>query len=145
MGVLLWQMEFRQWTPILSRRTVGWKRTARRTVKRLVARVRPTRGRTMQRISQDTNPTVQLIVNLPKLPVALKLIRREAKSRQHDHEDEAIPELQPPLDGFEKFHLGTTNIQHRTSNNQFSECAPSAHWMFDVGCWMLDVFIYSMQ
>ena len=47
---------------------------------------------------------MQFIINPAELTVALQLIRREAKARQHDHEDEAIPKLQPPLDGFEDFH-----------------------------------------
>jgi hypothetical protein len=29
----------------------------------------------------------------------------------------------------------TTNIQHRT----FIGCHSRKHWMFDVGCWLLDV------
>jgi hypothetical protein len=35
---------------------------------------------------------------------ARKLIRREAKSREHDDENQTIPDLQTPLDGFENFH-----------------------------------------
>src|SRR4026209_1357095 len=35
------------------------------------------------------------------------------------------------------------NIQHPTSNTQHPlNCQSSIHWMFDVGCWMLDVFHY---
>src|SRR5437867_10508914 len=33
------------------------------------------------------------------------------------------------------------NIEHRTSNSQHPMMTPnSMHWMFDVGCWTLDVF-----
>ncbi len=47
---------------------------------------------------------MQFIVNPAKLPPALQLICREAEARQHDHENEAIPDLQTPFDGFEYFH-----------------------------------------
>src|SRR5262245_31342941 len=35
------------------------------------------------------------------------------------------------------------NIQHRTSNIQHPTClrVPTGHWMLDVGCSMLDVFL----
>src|ERR1035437_6513705 len=33
----------------------------------------------------------------------------------------------------------TSNIQHPTSNAQWSDCGRRPHWMFSVGCWMLDV------
>jgi hypothetical protein len=58
----------------------------------------------MQRTSQNTDALVNFVVNLAELPVALKLIGRETKPRQHDHQNQAIPKLQTPLDGFENFH-----------------------------------------
>ena len=47
---------------------------------------------------------LQFIVNPAHLPAAFELIRRETETRQHDHQNEAIPELQSPLDGFENLH-----------------------------------------
>src|SRR5207247_803169 len=38
-----------------------------------------------------------------------------------------------------EIELGTTNIQQPTSNIQRGWWM-SNHWLFDVGCWMLDVF-----
>jgi hypothetical protein len=58
----------------------------------------------MQIVREDSNALMQLIVQMPELPVALKLIRRQTKSRQHTDENQTIPDLQPPLDGFEDFH-----------------------------------------
>ena len=57
----------------------------------------------MKRIGQNFEPPMQFIFNATELPPAFKLIRREAEARQHDHENQAIPDLQPPLDGFEIF------------------------------------------
>jgi hypothetical protein len=47
---------------------------------------------------------MQFVINPAKLAIAFKVIRSEAEARQHDHEDEAIPDLQPPLDGGENLH-----------------------------------------
>jgi hypothetical protein len=47
---------------------------------------------------------MHFIINATEQPPALELIRREAEARQHDYEDEAIPDLQSPFDGFENFH-----------------------------------------
>ncbi len=58
----------------------------------------------VKRISQNANPPVKFVVYLTELAVALQLIRRETKTRQHNDENQAIPELQTPLDGFENFH-----------------------------------------
>lgn len=38
-----------------------------------------------------------------------------------------------------KMKIETSNIQHRTSNNQWMR--RRKHWMFGAGCWLLDVFI----
>src|SRR5205809_4390220 len=41
--------------------------------------------------------------------------------------------------------LGTSNIQHPTSNTQPPINGPIGnHWLFDVGCWVLDVFLRFM-
>ena len=58
----------------------------------------------MQRISQNTNPAMQFVVNLAELAVALQLIRGDTETGEHDDENQAIPNLQSPLDGFENFH-----------------------------------------
>jgi hypothetical protein len=44
---------------------------------------------------------MQLIVNAPQHTSAFQLKRRDAKSHQHGHENEPIPDLQTPADGFE--------------------------------------------
>src|SRR5437773_6873301 len=39
----------------------------------------------------------------------------------------------------------TSNIQHPTSNTQPPTNGPIGnHWLFDVGCWVLDVFLRFM-
>jgi hypothetical protein len=58
----------------------------------------------MQRICQNSNPPMQFIVNATEQPPAFQLIRGEAEAREHDHENQAIPDLQPPFDGFENVH-----------------------------------------
>jgi hypothetical protein len=52
------------------------------------------------------------------------LTRREAKPREHGHEDETIPDLQPPFDGFENFHYFVPqfikpNLKQRLSGKHF--------------------------
>ncbi|MEJ0091773.1 MAG: hypothetical protein WDM80_18740 [Limisphaerales bacterium] len=47
---------------------------------------------------------MQFIINAAERTATLQLIRRETKAREHNHENQAIPELQAPLDGFENFH-----------------------------------------
>jgi hypothetical protein len=45
---------------------------------------------------------------------------------------------------FEK-KLKWENIRHPTSNTQHpEECARVVHWLFDVGCWMLDVSVFEL-
>ena len=41
------------------------------------------------------------IVNPAELPAARQLIRAAAKPDQHGDQDQAVPELQPPFDGFQ--------------------------------------------
>ena len=72
----------------------------------LAAVLRSASGRTMQCVVQDSNPAVQFLVNPAKLAPPFQLIRGEAKPCQHGHQYQPIPELQPPFDGFEKFHPG---------------------------------------
>jgi hypothetical protein len=70
---------------------------------------------------QHADATLQFFVNAPELPSALELIRREPKSREHHHEDEAIPDLQSPADGFEdhaRFSKKRRNNQQPTSNER---------------------------
>src|SRR5437773_834455 len=38
----------------------------------------------------------------------------------------------------------TSNIQHPTSNTQPPINGIGNHWLFDVGCWVLDVFLRFM-
>jgi len=86
------------------RAAVLGKLAGRRAVKRAFSFIRFVWWRMAQRIGQDSNPAMQFIVNPAKQPSTLKLICGKTKSRQHNHKDEAIPELQPPLDGLENFH-----------------------------------------
>src|SRR5216110_3222083 len=56
-----------------------------------------------------------------------------------------IGPLPPPR--LPPFHepLGTPNIQHPTSNTQPPINGPIGnHWLFDIGCWVLDVFLRFM-
>src|ERR1035438_6976731 len=78
----------------------------RRTVEWRFISLRPAGWRTMQCAFQNFNPTMQFTINAPEQPRALKLIRRDAETRQHEHENQAIPELQPPLDGFWNHKVG---------------------------------------
>ena len=114
------QMKFRWRTWILSRRAVIRKLAGRRTIeRRFVSPAGPRGGGRRNAPARTSNPTMQFIINPAKQPPAFKLIRGEAKTRQHDHENQAIPELQPPLDGFGDHCLGnirTFNIQRRTLN-----------------------------
>ena len=142
MCVFRWQIEYKHMTHGLSRPLAVGKLAGWRTMKRRLTRVRIKRRRTMKRIGQNSCPTIQFIIYPAHLPAPFKLIRGEPKAREHDHQDEAVPDLQPPLDGFENHFWGTSNIQHPTSNAQFEKCAPSTHWMFSVGCWLLDVFTF---
>ena len=47
---------------------------------------------------------IVLVVNLAELAVAIQLIRGDAEACEHNDENQAIPDLQSPLDGFEDFH-----------------------------------------
>jgi hypothetical protein len=99
----------------------------------------------MNRVRDHSKSQVQFAVNPTHLPSVFQLIRRETEARQHNNQDEAIPDLQPPFDGFGDHGWETSNIEHRTSNAQLKISAPRCHSMFSVRCWMFDVFIYSMQ
>jgi hypothetical protein len=77
----------------------GW-----RVVKSWFARIRTSRWRTTKCIGQNSNPTMQFIINATEQPPAFQLIRGDAETCEHDHENKAIPDLQPPSDGSENFH-----------------------------------------
>jgi hypothetical protein len=52
------------------------------------------------------------------------LIGGKAEAREHDHENQAIPDLQPPLDGFKNFHYFAPqsikpNLKQRLSKKRF--------------------------
>ena len=100
-----WQMKFRPWTISLEWwRAIFRHLFGRRAIKRLLFRILPTWRRAVQRICQNTKSPVQLIINLAELAVAFQLICGYAKTGEHDDENQAIPDLQTPLDGFENFH-----------------------------------------
>jgi hypothetical protein len=69
-------------------------------------------------IGQQVKSPLQLVINPAHLPAPFELIRGEPKAREHDHQNEAIPELQPPLDGLGDHFGKTFNIQHSTPNIQ---------------------------
>src|ERR1700722_5681430 len=97
-------MEFKRWTRILSGRAIFWKLAGWWTIKRLFISIRPARRRTVQRICQNSNTTMQFIINTTDQSSALKLIRSKSKSGEHDDENQAIPDLQSPFDGVKNFH-----------------------------------------
>jgi hypothetical protein len=49
-----------------------------------------------------------------------------------------LPDASPPNDPTEH---PTSNIQHPT----LIDCAIGSHWVFDVGCWMLDVLLLRLR
>jgi len=48
------------------------------------------------------DPVLQLLVDLPKLIGALQLICRHAKTREHHHKQQPMPQLQTPSNGVEE-------------------------------------------
>ena len=64
----------------------------------------------VQRTDNRSEALFQIRIQPRHLSPALKLIRRETEARQHGHEDEAIPDLQPPLNGFENHFWGGTGV-----------------------------------
>lgn len=100
---MLWSQLKHRLTTLEPLRSIGLK-PRRRRPRKLIITIVGARRRAMKVASQNSDPLVQLIINPSKLPATLHLICRDAKSRQHHHENQAIPELQPPLDGFENFH-----------------------------------------
>ena len=73
---------------------------------------RAARAGAVQDLSNRADAAVDAVVHATELAVAFQLIRRAAKAREHDDENQPIPELQAPLDGVENFHWG--NIQRST-------------------------------
>ncbi len=58
----------------------------------------------MKGVDKSIKTMLQLCVNKAHLPIVFQLISRDSKSRENQHENQAIPDLQPPFDGFENFH-----------------------------------------
>ncbi len=58
----------------------------------------------MKCASKYLHAPMQFIIYPTQLPSAFKLVCRETKSRQHEHKNQTIPDLQPPFDGVENFH-----------------------------------------
>ena len=65
-------------------------------------------GRGTAGIHQHGGALMQLIVNSAELLAAFQLIRRYSESHHQPGQDDPIPELQPPSDGFEEFHQRST-------------------------------------
>ena len=88
-----------RWLELLRRRTVElalpWPTTARRRA---------------QRTHECIPSTMQFIINAAQQPSALQLIRGDTESDQHRDKDEAVPELQPPFDGFEDHFSGNIEL-----------------------------------
>jgi hypothetical protein len=52
-------------------------------------------------VAKFGHAAAQFVVSTTKLFVALELISSKAEARQHREEEEAVPELQLPANGFE--------------------------------------------
>ncbi len=84
----------------------------RRTVKiwpLIHLRPRPPRRWVMQRVDQDPDSLVQLIIDSVELLVAGQAVRRDPEPHEDAHQDQAVPDLQPPLDRFENLHRALFN------------------------------------
>jgi hypothetical protein len=55
-------------------------------------------------LENDLNLTIQFLVQVLELSGSLQSPGREPESRQHRHEEQSVPELQPPADGMEELH-----------------------------------------
>jgi hypothetical protein len=64
------------------------------------------RGRAVrvQRVDDGGEAAVQIIVDAAELSAAVELVGGQAKAGQHGHENEAVPDLQLPANGFGDFH-----------------------------------------
>jgi hypothetical protein len=56
------------------------------------------------RPENDLDLTIQFLVHALELSRSLQPPGREPKARQHRHEQQSVPELQPPADGMEELH-----------------------------------------
>jgi hypothetical protein len=55
-------------------------------------------------VGNEIKATLQPFIYTAKLAAALQLVCGDAESGQHNHEDEAVPDLQAPADGVKDFH-----------------------------------------
>jgi hypothetical protein len=55
-------------------------------------------------LENDLDLTIQFLVHALELSGSLQPPGREPEARQHRHEEQSVPELQPPADGVEKLH-----------------------------------------
>ena len=83
---------------VWSKWTIRWL-TIRRRLVRIARWRRPLHG-----IHYHSNVVAYLAINVVVLPVAFQLIRNADKAHKNEGKEETIPDLQPPLDGFEDFH-----------------------------------------
>ena len=83
-----------------SRKLAVWQLIWRRVIHRQIFVTR----RMMQRGGKNVRAPVQFVINPAKHLAALKLKRRETEAGEHANQNQAIPKLQAPLDGFENFH-----------------------------------------
>src|ERR1041385_5942217 len=60
------------------------------------------RSRQAQGVAQLTHAALEFLIDAPKLSSTLQFISGQAEPCQYAHEDEAVPDLQPPADGFEE-------------------------------------------
>jgi len=89
----VWRTVFLQhWWELILRQLVGWWSVF-------------AAWRVMQRGAENICAPIQFVINPAKDLPSFELKRREAKTRQHNDKNQAIPKLQPPFDGFENFHL----------------------------------------
>ena len=93
--------------------------------------IRPARRRRTKRSRENTDPALQFIINPAHLPPPFELIGRESKARKHDHENQAIPDLQPPFDGFENHTIRRTSYASPISKLSRTRITrPSDGWWF---------------
>jgi hypothetical protein len=60
-------------------------------------------GRPIRRVGaqQGHQPLIKVLVNPPQLIVSRHVVGGEAEPGEHNHEDKAMPRLEPPADGVE--------------------------------------------
>lgn len=61
-------------------------------------------ARGVLRFDEHRDALLQSFINAPELPAGFQMKDGQAEAAQYGDEERAIPKLQPPADGLEKFH-----------------------------------------